>query len=64
MPDILVSLLLFLLSFTLKTSSPLPQFNGACHLRHAGTSMAETIASATGEADVGSFNVKPFDATL
>ena len=41
----------------------LPQFSAARRLRHAATSMAETIASVTGEAGGGNVNVKPFDAT-
>ena len=63
LPDI-PFFLLFLLSFSLKSFSPFPQFNGACRLHHAGTSMAETIASATREAEAGNLNVKPFDTTL
>lgn len=30
--------------FTLKASSPLPQFRGACRLHHGRTSVVETIA--------------------
>lgn len=60
-PDILVLLRLFLLSF-FSLCCPLPQFSAARRLRHAATSMAETIASVTGEAGGGNVNVKPFDA--
>lgn len=48
-------ILVYFLSFTSKSFSPLPQFSGSCLLHHTATSV---------EAEAGNLNVKPFDAPL